>query len=45
VHLPAAGHPALLILHARSRLSSCQRARAGCAEVSDLGDGELLIRL
>lgn len=49
VHPPAAGHPALLILHASSRLSSYlalrQRARAGCAEVSDLGDGELLVRL
>jgi Histidine kinase-, DNA gyrase B-, and HSP90-like ATPase len=49
VHPPAAGHPALLILHARSRLSSYlalrQRAREGGAEVSDLGDGELLVRL
>lgn len=49
VHPPAAGHPARLILHARSRLSSYlalrQRAREGCAEVSDLGDGELLVRL
>jgi hypothetical protein len=49
VHPPAAGHPALLILHARSRLSSYlalrQRAREGRAEVSDLGDGELLVRL
>ena len=49
VHPPAAGHPARLILHARSRLSSYpalrQRAREGRAEVSDLGDGELLVRL
>lgn len=49
VHPPAAGYPALLILHTRSRLSSYpalrQRARDGGAEVSDLGDGELLVRL
>jgi hypothetical protein len=49
VHPPAAGHPALLILHARSRMSSYpalrQRARERRAEVSDLGDGELLVRL
>jgi len=49
VHPPGEGHPALLILHARSRPSSYlalhQRARECGAQVSDLGDGELLVRL
>ncbi len=49
VHPPAEGHPAQLILHARSRpsgyLALHQRARECGAQVSDLGDGELLVRL
>jgi hypothetical protein len=48
VHPPAEGHPALLIVRARSRLSGYpalrRRAREGGAQVSDLGD-ELLVRL
>jgi hypothetical protein len=49
VHPPAEGHPALLILHVRSRRSDHGalrlRARECGALVSDLGDYELLVRL
>lgn len=49
VHPPAEGHPALLILRARSRLSGYPAlrhcARECGAQASDLGDDELLVRL
>jgi len=49
MHPPAEEHPALLILHARSRLSGYpalrQRARECGAQVSNLGEDELLVRL
>jgi hypothetical protein len=49
VHPMAEGHPALLIMHLRSRQSSHGalrvRARECSALVSDLGDDELLVRL
>jgi hypothetical protein len=49
VHPPAEGHPALLILRARSQMSNYpalrRRARECGAQVSDLGDDELLVRL
>jgi signal transduction histidine kinase len=49
VHPAAEGHPALLIQRAHSRLSDYpalrRRARECGAQVSDLGDDELLIRL
>ncbi len=49
MHPPAEGHPALLILHARSRLSGYpalrQHARECGAQVSNLGEDELLVRL
>ena len=49
VHPPAEGHPALLILHVRSRLSDHvalrEHARECGALISDLGDCELLVRL
>jgi signal transduction histidine kinase len=47
-HPPAEGHPALLILHARSRISDHaalrERARGCGALVTNLGDHELLVR-
>ncbi len=49
VHSMAEGHPALLIMHLRSRQSNHGalrlRARECRALVSDLGDDELLVRL
>jgi signal transduction histidine kinase len=49
VHSMAEGHPALLIMHLRSRQSNHGalrlRARECSALVSDLGDDELLVRL
>jgi signal transduction histidine kinase len=49
VHSMAEGHPALLIMHLRSRRSNHgalrSRARECSALVSDLGDDELLVRL
>jgi signal transduction histidine kinase len=48
VHPSAEGHPALLIVHVRSRRSDHaalrRHARECGALISDLGDGELLIR-
>jgi signal transduction histidine kinase len=50
VHPPAEGQPALLALHVRGRTGTSQAAVRACARrqgavLSDLGDGELLIRL
>jgi hypothetical protein len=49
VHPPAEGHPALLILHARGRMSDHvtlrEHARECGALVSDLGEHELLVQL
>jgi hypothetical protein len=49
VHPPARGHPALLILHVRSRQSDHAALRRHAAEcgalISDLGDHEFLVRL